>query len=185
MQPALLPVPLQPGLVLKRFRQVPLADLEMVLPGAAVSLPPNLYLSLAFTLAAGLVAAALAVMQVGRALKQPTRGSHSSHWLGILPRLWRNLHLPSPSLMQGAWGVQLARALATILLSRHGGRLGILRLIATSTSAGCHRLAFMQPGAATCSAASQPGSWLACLSLLARAGHTRFTSTLPMSAPPS
>ncbi|KAL4444105.1 hypothetical protein ABPG75_011842 [Micractinium tetrahymenae] len=68
-------------LVLKHFRRVPLADLEMVMPGAAVSLPPNLYISLAFTLLAGLAAAALAV--------------------------WRS-----------AWGVGLAQALATILLSR-------------------------------------------------------------------
>jgi len=62
--PSLVPI-LQAGLVVKQYRRVPLADLEMVLPGAAVHLPPNLYLSLAFTLAAGLAAAAVALWQVG------------------------------------------------------------------------------------------------------------------------
>ena len=52
-------------MVLKQYRRIPLADLEMVLPGATVFLPPNLYLSLAFSLLAGLAAAAVAVWQVG------------------------------------------------------------------------------------------------------------------------
>lgn len=50
--------------MLKRFRRVPLADLEMVLPGARVHPPPTLYLSLAFTTAAGLAAAAVTLWQV-------------------------------------------------------------------------------------------------------------------------
>jgi hypothetical protein len=55
--------------VLKQFRRVPLADLEMVLPGASVHLHPNLYITIAATALGGLAAAGVAAWQVGAGCK--------------------------------------------------------------------------------------------------------------------
>lgn len=54
----------QGGLVLKWFRRLPLADLEMVLPDKRVFVPPSAHASLLTILGGGLAAAASALMQV-------------------------------------------------------------------------------------------------------------------------
>ncbi|KAL6778274.1 CGL64B [Auxenochlorella protothecoides x Auxenochlorella symbiontica] len=47
---------LKQTMVLKRFRSVPLADLEMMLPDKTVYIPPNQYVSVGITVISGLVA---------------------------------------------------------------------------------------------------------------------------------
>lgn len=51
-------------MVLKRFRSVPLADLEMMLPDKTVYIPPNQYVSVGITVISGLVALLTTFLQV-------------------------------------------------------------------------------------------------------------------------
>lgn len=170
--------------MVKHFRSVPLADLEMVLPGAAVSLPPNLYLSLAFTLVAGLAAAALAVWQVGSGswrvgrsellagsadgMKPPRYHGHAG--FAASPYLiWRS--------MQGAWGAQLAWAMAAILLPRRA----CARILGVQPAPGrghaivllphtCLTCAQQPPHALPCVARPLPSRWLPSLAKSRLAG---------------
>lgn len=55
---------LKQTMVLKRFRSVPLADLEMMLPDKTVYIPPNQYVSVGITVISGLVALLTTFLQV-------------------------------------------------------------------------------------------------------------------------
>ena len=92
---------LQARLVLKQFRRVPLADMEMVLPGASVHLHPNLYVTIAATALGGLAAAGVAAWQVGAGCEgsagQSQFGGEQQQLGRQCARLWRLHALSQPA----------------------------------------------------------------------------------------